>query len=74
MSPLGALPGGFFTNSTIHWENGVEATEEISARILADIPADLVEIGHSERRQKFGETDTHVNRKVTRRSAKIFGC
>jgi hypothetical protein len=34
MSPFGALPGGFFTNSTIHWENGVEATGEISARIL----------------------------------------
>jgi L-erythrulose 1-phosphate isomerase len=48
----------------VHWEDGVEATGEISARILADIPVDLVEIGHSERRQKFGETDNDVNRKV----------
>ena len=48
----------------VHWENGVEATGEISARILADIPVDLVEIGHSERRQKFGETDEDVNRKA----------
>jgi L-erythrulose 1-phosphate isomerase len=48
----------------VHWEDGVEATGEISARILADIPVDLVEIGHSERRQKFGETDTEINRKV----------
>ena len=48
----------------VHWENGVEATGEISARILADIPVDLVEIGHSERRRKFGETDTDVNRKA----------
>ena len=48
----------------VHWEDGVEATGEISARILADIPVDLVEIGHSERRQKFGETDEDVNRKA----------
>ena len=48
----------------LHWEDGVEATGEISARILADIPVDLVEIGHSERRQKFRETDTEINRKV----------
>ncbi|HEY5742026.1 MAG TPA: triose-phosphate isomerase, partial [Terrimicrobiaceae bacterium] len=48
----------------VHWEDGVEATGEISARILADIPVDLVEIGHSERRQKFGETDADVNRKA----------
>jgi L-erythrulose 1-phosphate isomerase len=48
----------------LHWEDGVEATGEISARILADIPVDLVEIGHSERRQKFGESDVEINRKV----------
>jgi triosephosphate isomerase len=48
----------------LHWEDGVEATGEISARILADIPVDLVEIGHSERRQKFGESDADTNRKV----------
>jgi L-erythrulose 1-phosphate isomerase len=48
----------------VHWEDGFEATGEISARILADIPVDLVEIGHSERRQKFGETDLDVNRKA----------
>jgi L-erythrulose 1-phosphate isomerase len=48
----------------VHWEDGVEATGEISARILADIPVDIVEIGHSERRQKFGETDAEINRKV----------
>jgi L-erythrulose 1-phosphate isomerase len=48
----------------VHWEDGVEATGEISARILADIPVDLIEIGHSERRQKFSETDEDVNRKA----------
>ena len=34
--------------------------------MLADIPVDLVEIGHSERRQKFAETDSDVNRKALR--------
>jgi L-erythrulose 1-phosphate isomerase len=48
----------------VHWEDGVEATGEISALMLADIPVDLVEIGHSERRQKFGETDLDINRKT----------
>jgi triosephosphate isomerase len=48
----------------VHWENSVESTGEISVRILADIPVDLVEIGHSERRQKFGETDLEINRKA----------
>jgi triosephosphate isomerase len=48
----------------VHWEEGVEATGEISARMLADLPVDLVEIGHSERRQKFGETDEDVRRKA----------
>jgi L-erythrulose 1-phosphate isomerase len=48
----------------VHWEDGVESTGEISVRILAEIPVDLVEIGHSERRQKFGETDMEVNRKA----------
>ena len=50
----------------VHWEEGVEATGEISAAMLADIPVDLVEIGHSERRQKFAETDSDVNRKALR--------
>ena len=48
----------------VHWEDGVEATGEISARMLADIPVDLVEIGHSERRQKFLETDADIHRKI----------
>jgi triosephosphate isomerase len=48
----------------VHWEDGVEATGEISARILAGIPVDLVEVGHSERRQKFGEADVDVHRKA----------
>lgn len=48
----------------VHWESADESTGEISVRILKDLPVDLVEIGHSERRRKFGETDDVVNRKV----------
>jgi len=48
----------------VHWETGDEATGEISLRILKDVGVDLIEIGHSERRQKFGETDALVNLKV----------
>jgi triosephosphate isomerase len=47
-----------------HWESADESTGEISVRILKDLPVDLIEIGHSERRRKFGETDETVNRKV----------
>lgn len=39
-------------------------TGEISADMAKDIGASLVEIGHSERRQLFNETDETVNKKV----------
>ncbi len=39
-------------------------TGEVSAAMLTDIGADYVIIGHSERRQYFGETDESVNAKV----------
>jgi len=39
-------------------------TGEISGPMIRDIGATLVLIGHSERRQLFGETDESVNRKL----------
>ena len=39
-------------------------TGEVSAEMLADIGTDIVLIGHSERRQYFGETDQTVNARV----------
>ncbi len=48
----------------MHWCTDVENTGEISAPMLNDCNLDLIEIGHSERRAKFGETDEAVGLKV----------
>ena len=39
-------------------------TGEISASMLEDVQADFCLVGHSERRQYFGETDARVNSKL----------
>lgn len=48
----------------MHWEEEGAFTGEISARMLKEFGVDLVELGHSERRATFGETDETVNLKV----------
>ncbi len=45
----------------LHWEKEGAFTGEISAHMLVDIGVTHVIIGHSERRQYFGETDDTVN-------------
>ena len=47
-----------------HWAPEGAGTGEISMRMAADAGARLVEMGHSERRQQFGETDEAVSRKA----------
>src|ERR1700722_2975307 len=44
----------------MHWAPAGAWTGEISAPMLLDVGASLVEIGHSERRTHFGETDETV--------------
>ena len=44
-----------------HWEEKGAYTGEISTGMLVDAGAEYVIIGHSERRQYFGETDETVN-------------
>lgn len=44
----------------LHWAEAGAWTGEISARMLLDVGATLAEIGHSERRTFFGETDDTV--------------
>src|SRR5579863_1870499 len=46
------------------WENEGAYTGEVSAPMLRAIGCSHVIIGHSERRQYFGETDDTVNRKL----------
>ncbi len=45
----------------VHWEESGAFTGEISAPMLLEIGVRYVVIGHSERRQFFGETDETVN-------------
>jgi triosephosphate isomerase len=48
----------------LYWEREGAFTGEISGPMLKEAGADLVIIGHSERRTLFGETDATVNRKI----------
>ena len=47
-----------------HWEESGSFTGEVSPAMLAKLNVSLVIVGHSERRQTFGESDDDVNRKV----------
>jgi triosephosphate isomerase len=46
------------------WEDEGAFTGEVSPAMLADLGVSAVIIGHSERRQLFGETDANVQKKV----------
>jgi triosephosphate isomerase len=48
----------------VYWQDEGAYTGEVSPVMLKDAGASHVIIGHSERRQYFGETDGSVNRKV----------
>ena len=48
----------------MHWEKAGAFTGEISPAMLRDLFCHFVILGHSERRQYFGETDETVNRKT----------
>jgi len=49
----------------LHWEEKGAFTGEISGPMLKEIGCTHVIIGHSERRQYFGETDEKVNLKIS---------
>jgi len=48
----------------MHWAKSGAFTGEISAEMLKEIGTEYVIIGHSERRQMFGETDETVNKRT----------
>ena len=47
-----------------HWEDKGAFTGEVSPPMLAKLNVRYVIVGHSERRELFGETDEDVNRKA----------
>ena len=48
----------------LHWEREGAFTGEVSARMIVEAGCRYVIVGHSERRQYFGETDETVHRKT----------
>ena len=48
----------------VHWEANGAFTGELAPSMLTDIGVEYVVIGHSERREMFGETDETVNKKT----------
>ena len=48
----------------MHWEDAGAWTGEVSPVMLTDCNLDIVELGHSERRTHFGETDKTVGLKT----------
>ena len=48
----------------LHWEKEGAFTGEVSARMLVELGCEYVIVGHSERRQYFGETDESVHKKT----------
>jgi len=52
------------SGQNLHWEDKGAFTGEISGQMLREIGCSYVIVGHSERRQYFGETDESVNLKI----------
>ena len=48
----------------VYWEERGAFTGEVSPTLLKDVGCEYVIVGHSERRQYFGETNEGVNRKA----------
>jgi len=50
----------------VHYEDNGSYTGEVSTQMLKEVNCEYVIIGHSERREHFGETDKTVEAKVTK--------
>jgi L-erythrulose 1-phosphate isomerase len=66
-APAGEQPGPSLRlgAQNMHWQLNGAQTGEISATMLLDCGASIVELGHYERRQNYGETDYSVNLKAS---------
>jgi len=61
LSGTGVLLGA----QNVHWQEEGAFTGEISAAMLKDVGCVMAIVGHSERRQVFGETDVMINRRLS---------
>ncbi len=61
---LASNPAFLLGAQNLHWEEKGAFTGEVSGPMLKDLGCEFVLVGHSERRQYFGEQDTWTNRKV----------
>jgi triosephosphate isomerase len=61
---LGTTSRILLAAQNLHWEDHGPFTGEISAPMLKDLGCRFVILGHSERRQHFGERDDGINKKV----------
>ena len=62
---LGSAPRYLLGAQNLYWEDKGAFTGEISGSMLKDLGCRFVLIGHSERRQYFGEQDSWTNKKVS---------
>ncbi len=61
---LGSSPLFLLGAQNLYWEEKGAFTGEVSGAMLTDLGCRFVLIGHSERRQYFGEQDAWTNKKV----------
>ncbi|MGM0546131.1 MAG: triose-phosphate isomerase [Bacteroidota bacterium] len=60
------IPGVALGAQNVHFEDNGAFTGEVSTAMLNEVNCEYVILGHSERRQYFGETDKTVNAKVNK--------
>ena len=61
---LAGQPGYYVAAQNMHQEKSGAYTGELSAAMLADAGIDYVILGHSERREYYGEDDELINAKI----------
>lgn len=63
---LESVEGMALGAQNVHYEDNGAFTGEVSTQMLNEVGCEYVILGHSERRQYFGETDKTVNAKVNK--------
>jgi triosephosphate isomerase len=61
---LGPMPAFLLGGQDLYWEDKGAFTGEVSGNMLKELGCQFVLIGHSERRQYFGEQDSWTHKKV----------